>query len=165
MATEYNASKEGYVQAYRIEGTETPGADTYYFEVTITGDVEGTDKHQKWGLPRNNVSDVLDLNPTGKRFAISYSNTHQAIIATVKDALHNSNRVLFEGNSLGLGMARAAPEFGVPGPPAREIPSHIPGGRPFPIEPDADSGGVVIPPRPNPDDLPGFELRQVTIYK
>lgn len=171
MATEYNARKEGYVQGYRIEGTLTPAADTYYFEVSISSDENGTVQIQKWGLPRNYISDALDLTPTEKRYAVSVSNTHQAIIATVKDALHNGNKVLFQGISLGL----TEPPFGdfevpldLPIGNVNELPG-APGepleGGPFPIDIGEDAGVAIDPPRRVEDDLPGFELRQVTIYK
>jgi hypothetical protein len=171
VATEYKARKEGYVQGYRIEGTLTPAADTYYFEVSISSDETGSVRIQTWGLPRNYISDVLDLTPTEKRYAVSYSNTHQAIIATVKDALHNGNKVLFEGISLGppeppFGDFDVTPDLPIDNvnelPGATEEP---PGQGRFPIEVDDDAGVAVDPPRRVEDDLPGFELRQVTIYK
>lgn len=171
MATEYKARKEGYVQGYRIEATLTPTADTYYFEVSISSDENESVRIQTWGLPRNNISDVLDLTPTEKRYAVSYSNTHQAIIATVKDALHNGNKVLFEGISLGGPVDDFGPIAELPIDNANELIDDPPGdpappGRgPFSIEVGDDAGVAVDRPRRVEDDLPGFELRQVTIYK
>ena len=172
MATAYKAIKEGFVQNYRMEATLVPLADTYYFEVELNEQLTGNGRKSNWGLPRNKFYDINQFTVVGndiKNFAISYANTHQGIIATIKDALHNGNRVKLEGVKLKDDppiippIEIENPDMVVVDEPADEEPDNPNGifGRPINVG-DHDLTMTDVPVK---DDIPQFELRQVTIYK
>lgn len=172
MATAYKAIKEGFVQNYRMEATLAPLADTFYFEVELNEQLAGNGRKSNWGLPRNKFYDINQFTVAVdevKNFAISYANTHQGIIATIKDALHNGNRVKLEGVKLKDDPPIIDPidiEIGdlvVEDEPAGDEPDNPNGLFDNPI--NVGDQDLVLADDPVEDDIPQFELRQVTIFK
>lgn len=164
--------REGFVQSYRMEATLTPMADTYYFEIELNELISGDGKKSTWGLPRNKFYDINQFTIVGnelKNLAISYANTHQGLIATIKDALHNGNKVKLEGVQLKDDPPIVRPvdlddrDMVVADEPVGEEPE-TPAGpfdRPFP----AGDDNLTLVDVDAIDDIPQFELRQATIYK
>ncbi len=172
MATDYKAIKEGFVQNYRMEATLAPLADTYYFEVELNEQLTGNGRKSNWGLPRNRFYDINQFTVVGnkvKNFAISYANTHQGIIATIKEALHNGNKVKLEGIKLKDDPPIIAPieiEVGdmvMVDEPVAEEPDNLNG--PFDRPINVGDQDLTVAVDPIKDNIPQFELRQVTIYK
>ena len=162
MGCEYEEKLEGYVQYYRIEATDEPSQCKYYFEVAISADEEGKEPQTTWALPRDKMMHLLDtVRPTNSRYAVSYSNTHQGIIATLKDALHNRNKVQLEGTFLGSDIANHNPPSAIPDFVPRDDRVEAP-----------DLGGVDSPTIVDSQGIgsktykgPNYELMQVTIFR
>jgi hypothetical protein len=92
----YTSSKTGYIQSYKVELNPQPLVHHDYLFVTITDDTSGALNLETWVLIRN-IAGSVDNFPSGDNCAVTYANVSQALIATIKDAFQNQNKVLLEG--------------------------------------------------------------------
>jgi hypothetical protein len=91
-------SKTGYVQSYLVDlfAEQAVVADKVYCSIVISDDAQGNIDPETWVL--RDCYDSVNINPTdNERWAVTFSNLSQAVIATIKDALLTGRKVLFTG--------------------------------------------------------------------